>query len=268
MITAEEQFGRELEIFRTEEEAGTQFLYAFLAVHSVAHDSEDVLQLLNTAPFFWNTCLGALQMSAFIVLGRIFDQQSIHNLDRLLRIAQDNPDIFSKEALGRRKQGTSRGRPEWLDEYLEDAYEPIAADFRRLRAHVRRRRTIYERNYRDIRNKFFAHKSVSDDAETAVLFSKGNNRELQQLFTSLGALYETLWQLFNNGRKPVLRSLRYSVNRMRQFPSPAHKRGVVQEKILHEAEQFLVSASKVVTAGGVLGAYPKPDISQGKPSGI
>lgn len=91
MTNAEEAFRRELEVFRREQEAGAQFLYAYFALHAVPYDNPAVLEWLNTAPLFWNTCAGALQMSAFIVLGRIFDQNSPHNVDTLLRMAERNP---------------------------------------------------------------------------------------------------------------------------------------------------------------------------------
>jgi AbiU2 len=173
------QLEHELEVFRTEAESGIQFFYAYLAVHAVAENNRPVYQLLNKAPLFWNTSLGALQTAAFIALGRVFDQNSTHNLDRLLRGAQDNPQLFSKAALGRRKQGANVDPPEWLEDYLSEMYEPTPQDFRRLRSYVRRWRKIYV--------------------------------ELQRMFAFLSSLYEALWQLFFNGRKPVLRPQRYSV---------------------------------------------------------
>ena len=72
MPTLDEHFERELEIFRTEAEACAQFLFAFLAVHDVAYRKKAVHKLLNRAPLFWNTCLGALQASAF-GSGIVFD---------------------------------------------------------------------------------------------------------------------------------------------------------------------------------------------------
>lgn len=242
MTTPDTQFERELEIFRTEAEAGTQFLYADLAMHAVAADQKRVYQFLNEAPLFWNTCSEGLRTAAFMALGRVFDQKSAHNLDKVLRLAQDHPEIFSKQALGQRKQGNNPEPPDWLDEYLLDAYEPTRMDFRRIRAHIRKRRRIYESNYRDLRHKVFAHKEA-DRAETAALWGKTNIRELQQLFTFLGSLHEALWQLFFNGRKPVLRPSRYSLKRMRDLPSVATQLTAVQEDITHEAEQFLLSAS-------------------------
>src|SRR5208282_2601524 len=131
-------FVHELEVFRKEAEASIQFLYAFFAVHAVAADHESVHKLLNQAPLFWNTSLGALQTAAFVALGRVFDQTSRHNVDVLIRKAQQHPEIFSKTALARRKQGTNPTPPEWLDNFLSNVYEPTPQDFRRLRAHVDR----------------------------------------------------------------------------------------------------------------------------------
>jgi hypothetical protein len=106
-IALDQQFEHELEVFRTESETAAQFFYAFLAIHASAGPDKSVHRLLNTAPLFWNTVLGGLQAAAFVAMGRVFDQKSTHNVDRLLKLAQDNPQIFSKAALARRKQGTA-----------------------------------------------------------------------------------------------------------------------------------------------------------------
>ena len=180
MTTPDVLFERELEIFRTEEETVTQFFYAYEAVHNVAADQQQVRALLNQAPLFWNTCLGALQTASIIALGRVIDQSSEHNIDGVLGIAQKNLGIFSKSALGLRKQGNGPTRPVWLNDFLRDVYEPTAKDFRRLRAHINKRRKIYNSNYADLRHKWFAHKEVSDPEQAAELFGKTNIRELQK----------------------------------------------------------------------------------------
>jgi hypothetical protein len=229
----EAQFERELETFRTEADAGTQFFSAYLAVHNVATDSKPVYRLLNEAPLFWNTNLGALQTSAFIALGRVFDQTSDHNLDKLLNIAEQNPQIFSKAALGHRKQGANPDPPGWLDAYLSGVYEPTPQDFRQLRKCVNKWRKIYKSNYRDIRHKLFAHKEVSDHAETNALFAKTNVGELQSMFTFLGLLYQELWHLFFNGRKPDL-------------SAPTARN--VQNRITEETKRFLLAAAGVTSS--------------------
>ena len=124
-------------------------------------------------------------------------------------------------------------------------YEPTPGDFRRLRAHVQKRRKIYEANYRDLRHKVFAHNALTDQVAVAALFAKTNIRELQRLFVFLNSLYDALWQLYFNGQKPALRPRRYSVKRIRDLPSPQWKRKGVQERITHEAEAFLRACASV-----------------------
>jgi len=245
-MTAPTDFETELEIFRTESESAAQYLYAYLSIHETAR-RRSVHALLNTAPLFWNTALSALQAGAFIVLGRIFDQNSAHNVDRLLGLAQRNLALFSKNALGVRKQGPSATPPAWLDDYLASSYVPDATDFRKLRALVKKNRAIYEARYRDIRHKWFAHKELSDPAEIGALFAKTNINELQRLVTFTGSLYDALWELYINGRKPTVRQRRYSVKAMHQRPTPARRISKVQERITLEAAKFLRNAAKQIT---------------------
>jgi len=236
-IVTDVNFERELEVFRQESEGAAQFFYAYLAIHAAAADYPDVLDLLNRAPMFWTTCAGSLQTASIIALTRIFETNTPHNLGVLIRIVRENPAIFSREALRRRKQGTYLHPPEWLDKFLRDAYEPKMKDFRHIYARVRKCRKIYERNYEQLRH----HKGVSESTEAAALFAKTNTRELERLFAFLGSLHGALWQAYFNGRKPVLRPSRYSVRRMRDFPSP--ERVSVQEHMTREATRVLVSAS-------------------------
>jgi hypothetical protein len=218
-MTSEQQFGHELDVFHTEAETAAQFFYAYLTIHAVARDDKEVRRLLNDKPLFWSTTLSALQTGTFIVLGRIFDQQSKYNIDHLLTIAQDNQHIFSKAA------------------HVE------ASDFRRLRAHVRKHRRTYEAKYRDLRRKFFAHKEFSDGADIQALLAKTNVRELQQILKFLLSLYEALWQLFVNDHRPVLRPVRYSVRQIRKRPSSIGRGMSVQERTIRETESFLRAAA-------------------------
>ena len=108
-------------------------------------------------------------------------------------------------------------------------------------------RRIYEKNYRDLRHKVFAHK-VADRDETVALFGKTNIRELQRMFAFLNSLYEALWELFVNGNRLVLRPLRFSVKRMRALPSPATGRWATQERITHEVTESLLAAASMAKA--------------------
>ena len=238
-------FERELGILGTEGEAAAQFFYAFMSVHETARRCPSVVRLLNTAALFWNTSLGALQTATFIALGRLFDQNSPHNLDRILKVAGENMEIFSLQALGARKQGQSPIRPAWLDDYLVKAYVPSPTDFRKLRKEVNERRKIYIDKYGAIRNKVYAHKTTNDFSEEEALFSGTGIQELQLLVTFILALHEALWQLYHNGRAPVLQQQRYSVVEMLDHPTQNGPDPTVQERITHEAARFLRNISQI-----------------------
>jgi AbiU2 len=237
------QFQHDLEVFRTEAETAAQFFYGYLAIHAAAGAENSIYRLLNTASLFWNTVLGALQTAAFVALGRIFDHDSAHNVGRLLQLAQENPQLFSKAALAKRKQGAANSPPAWLNDYLRHAYEPKPADFRRLRAYVSKHRKIYLNKYQPLRHQVFAHKALSDAADISALFAQTNIREIQRMLAFLTSFYDAIWQLFVNGHKPVLRPGRYSVARMRKRVAKNERGRSARERLVHEAERFLQSAS-------------------------
>ncbi|MDZ7594579.1 MAG: hypothetical protein U0932_08010 [Thiobacillus sp.] len=236
------QFKRELEIFRAESDAAVQFFFGWQTVHAVAGTDGSVRNALNKTPLFWNTNLGALQAAMLLTLGRIFDPDpNNHSITRLLGLAHRNLKLFSKEALAERKRELSPNADEWLSEYLNGVYVPSSDDFRKLKKYVAIRRRVYEENYRPLRHQYFAHRSASESSDVAALFAKTNIRELQQMLTFLRRLHEALWQLFYNGHKPTLRPARYSVNRMRELPSPSPHQAALQERIIHETEQLVRS---------------------------
>jgi AbiU2 len=236
------EFEHQLEAFRTDAQAAAQLVYAHLAIHAAYSDDQAVHYLIDQSGLLWRTIVGALQTSTFIVLGRIFDQGSAHNVDRLLKIAQSHPGIFSKESLGKRKQGSLQEPPEWLPAFLERAYVPKEEDFRRLRSHVRKRRKIYDDKYRELRRKVFAHKELADRGAISALFGKTSIRELERLVTFFVQLYEALQELFLNGKRPTLRPHRYSLARIRSQIASGKYGDSVQERIARETEQFLRAA--------------------------
>lgn len=245
MRSPEAEFEQELEVFRREAESAVQFFYAWLSVHQVASRNEEVKDLLNTAPLFWNTALGALQSSAFIALGRVFDKErDTHNIDRLIRLAQNNPNIFSLDALAERKRRLAPTADEWLTDYLTSAHVPTHDDFRRLRKHVSARRKIYEANFRPVRHNVFAHKHLSHQVDQQALFAKVSVPEIQQVLVFLRRLHQALWDLLFNGKKPVLRPARYSVTQMLALPKA--NGASLQERLTREAERFLKSTAQAV----------------------
>jgi hypothetical protein len=244
----EAEFERELEIFRRDAEEATQYFSAHCAIHSLAGSRKAVLAYLNLRPMFWLTCSGALQSAALIALGRIMDSDSPHNINRLLRMVIDSPQLFEREGLRARKSKTwsdTRLGPksDLLEEFVASAHIPRTEELRKFRKTVRRYVRIYEAKYKRIRDEWIAHHELADISEAFPLFARTRVGELQRILAFLVTVYDTLWETFNNGRKLRLPAIRYSVVNMRRRPSiPARS---ATEKIVHEVEMVLIDAARV-----------------------
>ena len=230
-----------MEVLREASEGASQYLYAYLAIHAIARRSSRVWNHVEDNATFWWTVTSALQTSTMLALGRIFDPDpATHNVSRLLRLAQQSRSMFSRSALAARRRGIGP-EPPWLADFVRDVYEPTPDDFRALRARVARLRVTYERSYRQLRHKVFAH-AIADGQEVEQIFEQTNVEELKRLISSLLAIHEALLGLFLNGRKPVLRRLRYSAKAPRGAEGwrpgtlPPHERIVMQaERVLKQA---------------------------------
>jgi hypothetical protein len=60
-------------------------------------------------------------------------------------------------------------------------------------------RRVYEKGYKDIRNRLFAHRELSSREEITALFAKTNPNELKDLFKFLSSLRLALWAAYENG---------------------------------------------------------------------
>lgn len=238
MKDKEDIFTHELEVFRTEIESAIRCFYTHVTMNAVLAEDKHKLEIVNRTPLFWITTSDALHASLFITLGRIFDQDSNHNVDKILRIAQTQTVIFAKEGFKKRLRASSANADEWIDEYMKHVYIPTAIDFRRLRKYVGKYRKIYEKAYRDIRRKIIAHKELSNPDDIHALYAKTNIPEMQKLLIFLNQLYQALWHLYYNGYKPVLRRMKYSVKRMRRAEIPQWESRHVQEHVVDETVKF------------------------------
>jgi hypothetical protein len=230
------EFETELEIFRKEEESAQQFFFSYLSVRTLAAGSPDVLRMMNTNPLFWVTVHYSMLVAAFVALGRIFDQDSKHNIDRVIGIAANDLSIFSLDALRARKEALDITAEE-AAEYVVGKHALASDDLKLLRKQIDVRRRIYEDRYRDIRHKVFAHKATADMTEINGMFAKTNIEEMKALFGFLHALHEALWELFNNGRKPDLKPYEFVLS---PDPLPLHKPlGAPGERVFREGHAVL-----------------------------
>lgn len=171
------------------------------------HDStadKKILAALNHTPTSWIIIRHSLQVTFLITLHRILEtDEECVTAELLLTTCINDMSIFSKDALKHRKD-PGNNKPDWLDEYLTNAYLPTIMDIQILRGELRKRRNIFNKIYRPIRNKLIAHKLIDHLDKSEELYSKTNITEIEEILVFLNALKETMYNLYMNGRKPEL----------------------------------------------------------------
>lgn len=230
-------FKNELEIFRKEEETAQQMFFAWLSLRATTASNADVLRVVNTTPLFWINAQHSMLVTAFGTLGRIFDQESKHNVDRLMTIVSQNLPIFSIDSLRARKVADGISMED-AARYIAGKHALTSNDVKILRKQIDVRRRIYEARYRDIRHKVFAHKATDDVAEIDAMFAKTNIEEMKGVFGFLHALHDALWEQFHNGRKPNVTPYKFTVP-----PDPSVRENSLSpgERIFREGQVALLS---------------------------
>jgi hypothetical protein len=93
------KFVDELKIFQVEEAAAQQYFFGYLTVTQMAVENSEFLELVHTYPWFWITAHHAMFMATFVALGRIFDQDTPHNVDALMSAVSAQIKEFSVDTL-------------------------------------------------------------------------------------------------------------------------------------------------------------------------
>jgi hypothetical protein len=226
VTTGQSPLEHELEMFRTEEEGAQQYFFGYLSLQLVPGKNPDVLAKMNETSTFWITTRYALLMSAFVVLGRIFDQdsKSLHNIDKPLGVV--TRDIASLSAAALEQRRIAQGMTP-----KDAAADLTMDDVRGMRKAVGQWRKVYEARYREIRHKIFAHKSI-DRAAADALMANTNVDEVKELLGFLHALYQSLSQLHMNGIAPDITPVKFDLP-----PSPGA--GKPGERIFRESGDLL-----------------------------
>ncbi len=197
-------FLEELENFRMEEDAAQQYFFGYLSLQLIPGANPAVLSKLNETSGFWITTRYSLLLSAFVALGRIFDQdaRSIHNINKLLGSVSANQLLFTRAELEKRRiaDGMESG---FAASYVADKYDLTVTDVRDMRKAVAAWRRVYEARYRDVRHLVFAHRGIPR-SQIDALMSQTNVDEMKEMLGFLHALFVSLDELYRNGRKPEL----------------------------------------------------------------
>ncbi len=195
-------FEYELRVFENEVHEAMQCFYIWRAIKKAAPKSQKLLHQLNRNAEFWNTVDNSVQSNSLIVLGRIFDKAKTNNVERLLNLAKSCSAIFSKAAFRRRKEKQNPNASHIVDDLMKRVKEPTGADFRQLEEFVAARRRVYNKCYRQIRDKRYAHRERVD---LSGVYALTNTTELSKLLTDLKKLHDELWHWYHNGIKPQMR---------------------------------------------------------------
>jgi hypothetical protein len=204
-------FEIELEMFGAEETQAQQYFFGFLSLQLVPFRNPDVLAKMQETSMFWIATRYSLLMSAFVVLGRIFDQdqKSLHNIGKLLNAVSSEIDILNKVGLEQRKIAAGLSSADAAT-YVVGKYDLTSDDVRGMRKAVKKWRGIYEDRYRDVRHKVFAHKGLSR-SDAYDLMAKTDINEMKMMLGFLHSLYTSLNQLYINGIAPDLAPASFSL---------------------------------------------------------
>ncbi len=209
----EQEWCRHWTILDNEVRNATEAFFIWKSVQNYAAGDEAALRAMNKNANVWNAFTHSLQTNYIITLGRIFDDDNrSYSVDKLLAEASRNPELFSIEALKRRKVEACGGvEEEWLQNYLRDAWFPTADDLEQLRAAVRPAVQNWRDIYNPIRNKMFAHRDIKVDSHG--LIGKTRVADFEKILNILGDLLNAIFQIYINGRKPLLNGERYEIEK-------------------------------------------------------
>ena len=140
---SEIEFEKRLNALFNDSRACAVFLYTELTIHQLAATNNKTFERINGHSEFWNGILGALQSSAFVALGRIYDDDRHSNSAlQLLRFAEKNIGIFGRSYIERRKIRSGLTK-DVAKLYASEAYELPRGGLTSLRTEFDAKRQFY-----------------------------------------------------------------------------------------------------------------------------
>jgi hypothetical protein len=179
----------------------------YFKIHDMAAERA-ILDKFNRTPYFWHLNAYVLQTTFFIALGRLFDKRKdTWSIYDLIEKTIEHVGVFSKAGLRERKRAlsTEKGKdPEWLDSYMENAWEPTRADLEKLSDAIAPYADKFHKTYQPIRHIYFAHRGKMRADDVRELFGKTQIGEATDIIRFLYTLVYAIWEIHLNGRKPEL----------------------------------------------------------------
>jgi hypothetical protein len=204
VINFEVEFEERLEHFERDSKHCAIFGYVGRALDYVAGSDPDITGRLNEHGLFWVAVVGALQAATFVSLGRVFDKgRDKYSAHALLQCAETNPGIFSRAALQARRLRAGHD-PQAVVVVVSRAFEPTRDSFRSLREELALHQEFFDDYVAPIRHSVFAHTGRLQPGERDKLFANLRVRHLEELLVFPLRMHKALWELYHNGREPVL----------------------------------------------------------------
>lgn len=236
---SEIEFEKRLNVLFSDSRACAVFLYTELTIHQLAATNNKTFERINGHSAFWNGILGALQSSAFVALGRIYDHNSRSNSAlQLLRFAEKHIGIFGRSFIERRQIRSGMAKDD-AKVYASEAYELQRDGLASLRTEFDTKRQFYVEHIQPIRHNVIAHAGLLTNEVRDELFSKLLVRELESVAVFPLRLYETFFKLYHDGQEPQLEDVPTSIVEILKGGAGASTSTLEHQHVAATVENFL-----------------------------
>lgn len=206
--TTEEEYWRIFHLIRGDVEVAIKSNHAYLTINNLLVAEPEINNKINKFADFWTLNAFALQTTFFMAFGRIFDaRRDALSVQKLVDLTIANPSLFSKTALRERKRQASNIQgpdPEWLIEYVQNAWEPTGADLIPLKNQLAPSYDEFRAIYEPIRHRVYAHRSKDDEAAIYALFSRTVIGDVNSILRFLHTLIWAIQEMASNATPPNL----------------------------------------------------------------
>jgi len=211
--STEEEFNDALSVLSEHIAQASQFWFTGATINELSKRPE-VLNAIQMTAGFWVCTRRALEDQAIVSVGKIFGHRGSNptNIDRFFEVLRANrASVFSKKAVEERKRRSTQLTDEQLKTFMRTAHGLRVSDINRLHSVSKRHRKTYEKQFADIRNRQIAHLDLMTAAERNEMFARTHLPDLERLIVFLNQFREAIRGAYYDGRRPVLRRMRWSV---------------------------------------------------------
>jgi len=199
----------EISNFRITIESSLRFLYSLIAYHEALSKEEYVSQMNRNADF-WRLFEASMLSSVFISIRRLYENEAdSFNFQNFIRNCSSNLEEFSLKNIKDRKIRSGALSVEEAEIYIVGKYEPSNQDFNEMARFVKERSKNMRGVYTKVASKIYAHAIHFTHSEVLKPNQSLNLYEIEKALLSVWHVYEQVWQLYENGRKPEYTESKY-----------------------------------------------------------